>query len=100
MLSRPACSIAAENSFGPQVVGCLGGFDFTLFFEETILSILPMSLVLLFLPLRIAHLFKSEHKVYGGLLHNLKLVSRFVNITKISVARRLTNANRTTKVKS
>lgn len=86
MPSSPVCSIAAENSFGPQVVGCLGGFDFTLLFEETIMSILPMSLVLLFLPVRIAHLFKSERKVNEGLLHNLKLVRNFVNLTKISVA--------------
>lgn len=86
MLSGPVCSIAAENSFGPQVVGCLGGFDFTLLFEETILSILPMSVVLLFLPVRIVHLFKSEPKVYEGLLHNLKLVRELVNVTKVSVA--------------
>lgn len=86
MLSGPACSIAVEDSFGPQVVGCLGGFDFTLLFEESILSILPMSVVLLFLPARIAHLFKNERKVYEGLLHNLKLVRELVNKTKISVA--------------
>lgn len=86
MLSGPACSIAAEKLFGPQVVGCLGGFDFTLLFEETILSVLPMSVVLLFLPVRIVHLFKSERKVYEGLLHNLKLVRELVNVTKISVA--------------
>lgn len=86
MLSGPACSIAAEKLFGPQVVGCLGGFDFTLLFEETVLSILPMSVVLLFLPVRIVHLFKSERKVYEGLLHNLKLVRELVNVTKTSVA--------------
>lgn len=74
MNSSSACSITVENSFGPQVDGCLGGFDFTLLFEETILSILPTALVLLFLPVRIVHLFRSDRKVYEGLLHNLKLV--------------------------
>lgn len=83
-IAGPVCSIAAENTFGPAVLGCLGGFDFTLLFEETILSILPLSLVLLSLPLRIAHLFKSERKVYEGLLHNLKLVRNSVKITNIA----------------
>ena len=37
------CSIDAEKAFGPAVAAsCLGGFDFTLFFEETILTILPL----------------------------------------------------------
>ncbi|KFG82056.1 putative ABC multidrug transporter [Metarhizium anisopliae] len=30
-----------DNSIGPAVVGCRGDFDFTITFEETILSILP-----------------------------------------------------------
>ena len=37
------CSIDAEKAFGPAVApSCLGGFEFTLFFEETILTILPL----------------------------------------------------------
>jgi hypothetical protein len=41
--SRTPCSIAVEDTFGPIVDGsCLGGFDFTLLFEEAILTILPL----------------------------------------------------------
>lgn len=82
MNSSSACSITVENSFGPQVAGCLGGFDFTLLFEETILSILPTALVLLFLPVRIVHLFRSDRKVYEGLLHNLKLVRKLAMLPR------------------
>ena len=39
------CSIDLENEFGPIVdKSCLDGFDFTLFFEETILTMLPLGL--------------------------------------------------------
>lgn len=71
-----ACSVDTEDSFGPQVKSCLGGFDFTLLFEESILSIGPMALVLLLVPVRIVYLFRSKRKVYGGPLHIFKLVRK------------------------
>lgn len=43
--SRTPCSIAIEDTFGPIVArSCLGGFDFTLLFEEAILTILPLGI--------------------------------------------------------
>jgi hypothetical protein len=37
------CSIAVEDVFGPVVASsCLGGFDFTLLFEESILTLVPL----------------------------------------------------------
>lgn len=37
------CSIVVENVFGPIVTrSCLDGFDFTLLFEESILTIAPL----------------------------------------------------------
>jgi hypothetical protein len=45
MHSNNSCTIDVERVFGPSVSSaCLGGFDFTLVFEETILTILPLSL--------------------------------------------------------
>ncbi|OAA72237.1 ABC transporter, transmembrane region, type 1 [Cordyceps fumosorosea ARSEF 2679] len=45
MQSNNSCTIDVERAFGPSVSSaCLGGFDFTLLFEETILTILPLSL--------------------------------------------------------
>ena len=71
-----ACSVDTEDLFGPQVKSCLGGFDFTLLFEESILSIGPMALVLLLVPVRIVYLFRSNRKVHGGPLHIFKLVRK------------------------
>lgn len=36
-----SCALNADLSFGPIVKGCRGGFDFTLLFEEAILTLLP-----------------------------------------------------------
>jgi ATP-binding cassette subfamily C (CFTR/MRP) protein 1 len=39
------CSIEVEDVFGPVVASsCAQGFDFTLYFEEGILTILPLSI--------------------------------------------------------
>ncbi|KAM3447999.1 hypothetical protein MY3296_008205 [Beauveria thailandica] len=44
MQSNNSCTIHVERVFGPFVSStCLGGFDFTLVCEETILTILPFS---------------------------------------------------------
>ena len=71
----PQCAIATQDHFGPANNNCYGGFDFTLLFEETILCIAPLSLVLLGLPFRIYRLSRAEPKVGLGWLHRLKLVS-------------------------
>lgn len=40
-----ACSTAAEDAFGPAVdSSCRDGFDFTLLFEESILTVLPLGI--------------------------------------------------------
>ncbi|KAL9085185.1 MAG: hypothetical protein Q9165_007716 [Trypethelium subeluteriae] len=64
-----------DNSFGPVVGNCRGGFDFTLLFEEAILFILPLGLLLLIAPFRLAYLARKQVKVLPGPLLYLKLVS-------------------------
>lgn len=55
---------AADNSFGPAVPSeCRGGFDFTLLFEQTILSILPCALFLLFSWFQLARTWKAASVV-------------------------------------
>lgn len=76
----PQCSISTQNHFGPANNDCHGGFDFTLLFEETILAIGPLSLVLLALPFRLYALSRTNPKVRLGWLHSLKLVSVFLSI--------------------
>jgi ATP-binding cassette subfamily C (CFTR/MRP) protein 1 len=59
--SGPACLIQADNVFGPVVEApCRHGFDFTLLFEQSILSIGPSSIFLLLLPLRLFWLYRSK----------------------------------------
>jgi len=67
------CSIEAEQQFGPSA-DCYGGFDFTLFFEETILTITPTAIVLLLLPFFIYGLWKHKAKVSQTWHHGAKLV--------------------------
>ena len=65
-----------DNSFGPFLD--LPGretFDFTLLFEETILSIAPSALLLLLIPPRILRLWKTPRKVTGSYLQTTKIVS-------------------------
>ncbi|PQE04085.1 ABC multidrug transporter protein [Rutstroemia sp. NJR-2017a BVV2] len=56
-----------DDSFGPKVnswdAECRGGFDFTLLFEETILSIGPSSLFILLVPWRVAQLYGKRTKI-------------------------------------
>ena len=51
-----------------------GGFDFVLLFEETILSILPLILILSIAPFRIIYLWRKQTKVRISKLLYIKLV--------------------------
>ncbi|OHE99829.1 hypothetical protein CORC01_04965 [Colletotrichum orchidophilum] len=59
-----------DDYFGPQVRGY---FDFTVLFEQSILSILPSALFILLAPIRITSLLRSETRVRSGKLLWLKL---------------------------
>jgi ATP-binding cassette subfamily C (CFTR/MRP) protein 1 len=63
-----------DGTFGPHAGQCRGGFDFTLFFEETILSILPIALMMVVAPFRLYYLFKKDNKVVRSILLPSKLV--------------------------
>lgn len=41
------CTSDADDKFGPHVVGCRDDFDFTLLFEQSILSLAPTALLML-----------------------------------------------------
>lgn len=69
------CSIASQNKFGPVNPTCNGGFDFTLLFEETILTIGPLSLMLLIVLYRIPSLLGSKRKVSWGVSFFIKQVN-------------------------
>ncbi|KAL5119057.1 hypothetical protein ACEQ8H_002981 [Pleosporales sp. CAS-2024a] len=66
------CTIGTETKFGPTNEYCYGGFDFTLLFEETFLSIVPFFLVLPFLIVRLYRSNKASIVVGGGRWHFAK----------------------------
>ncbi|KAK1493023.1 hypothetical protein CTAM01_09650 [Colletotrichum tamarilloi] len=59
-----------DDYFGPQVRGY---FDFTVLFEQSILSILPSALFILLVPVRISSLLRNGIRVRSGKLLWLKL---------------------------
>jgi ATP-binding cassette subfamily C (CFTR/MRP) protein 1 len=78
MASNPAMSCTlVDNTFGPWAgEHCRGGFDFTLLFEEAILSVTPLVLILCVAPFRIFYLWRKQTKVSKSLLLPAKLVSQ------------------------
>jgi len=74
--SNVLCSFDDDEIFGPAVRAvCRGGFDFTLLFEESILSIGVSVLFLVFVLHRINALRHAVTKVEKSNLQNIKLVS-------------------------
>ncbi|KXH32504.1 hypothetical protein CSIM01_13585 [Colletotrichum simmondsii] len=61
-----------DDYFGPQVRGY---FDFTVLFEQSILSILPSALFILLVPIRISSLLRNGIRVHSGKLLWLKLLA-------------------------
>lgn len=68
------CRAAAYASFGPQVDPSVTPFDFTLFFQESILTIGPAALLLLIVPWRIRYLRKCPRRVVAVHFRNIKVV--------------------------
>ncbi|KHO01327.1 ABC transporter [Metarhizium album ARSEF 1941] len=76
-----SCSIHVHDVFGPTVASsCLNGFDFTLLFEESILTLLPLLLADLVLVPRAALLWKTAPKVNRSWLFALKFLTFSVYI--------------------
>jgi ATP-binding cassette, subfamily C (CFTR/MRP), member 1 len=74
MANYTDCAVI-DRSFGPYAQSCRGGFDFTVLFEESILTLAPIGFVILISPFRIVHLLQREKKVVPNALGILKLVS-------------------------
>ncbi|KAK4208910.1 hypothetical protein QBC37DRAFT_60766 [Rhypophila decipiens] len=90
-MAQPSPSVAEcsrlDNLFGPHAGPCRGGFDFTLLFEETILTILPLGLMLVILPPRIWYLLGRTRKVTGkGNTLALVKMSCWITLAALQVA--------------
>ncbi|CEI66013.1 unnamed protein product [Fusarium venenatum] len=78
----------SDSKFGPHRVGV---FDFTILFEQSILSLLPTAVFLLVVPLRLFVLRNNERAVVLGTLLWIKLVTLIVlwsreSSTEIAIA--------------
>ena len=76
-----ACDPQADNVFGPRVsVSCRGGLDFTLLFEQAILSIVPSGIAIVASVAYLYHLWWQSVKTIpdaGWWLRIGKQVSHF-----------------------
>lgn len=72
MNETASCNDAALR---PAVQGCRQDFDFTLGFEQYILTLVPAVIFILVAPFRIASLRKTPPRVRGQTLHLAKLVN-------------------------
>lgn len=75
-VNTTSTSYENDDRFGPFLQGTGRSlFDFTMLFEETILSILPSALLLLLIPLRLLRLRKAPRKVMSSNFRAIKSVS-------------------------
>ncbi|KAK1675557.1 P-loop containing nucleoside triphosphate hydrolase protein [Colletotrichum godetiae] len=74
-----------DSAFGPVMDSCVRKFDFTLLFEDTILSILPSSIFIILAALRMFSRRSVQHKVANNTFRQVKLASILV-FTAISIA--------------
>lgn len=70
------CAPDADRLFGPVVAQCRREFDFTLFFEQAVLSVLPCAALILLATVRVAVLVRRGPSVLSprGWLGLAKLV--------------------------
>ena len=74
-MNVPMACEEIDNTFGPYAGSCRGGFDFTLLFQEAILSILPLGIFVIVAALRIHYLWGKSNKVGASVVVYLKTVS-------------------------
>ncbi|KJZ74702.1 hypothetical protein HIM_05819 [Hirsutella minnesotensis 3608] len=80
-MATSPCSIDAQDVWGPVVADtCVGGFDFTLLFEESILTILPLGVAFGWALLRLWYLRNEVAKVRASWLLAAKLATYAIYI--------------------
>jgi hypothetical protein len=74
VLGAKNCPVGADQAFGPSISQRCRGFDFTMMFEQTILSILPSSIFLILVVCRSYYLHGSTVKIGPNYLGAFKAV--------------------------
>ncbi|KAI6361085.1 hypothetical protein MCOR25_006549 [Pyricularia grisea] len=80
-----ACSTEADRVFGPAVQGCRSDFDFTLLFQDTVLGILPSSLLIILAAARLVVLARRPAIARLNWLYHSK-----IGVNLVSFALQLT----------
>ncbi|KAF4430087.1 ABC transporter ecdL [Colletotrichum fructicola] len=76
------CSVDADRAFGPAIQGCRSDFDFTLLFQDSVLSIVPSSVLIVLASVRLTVLFHRPVIARLGWLYRSKLgVNLFLFLT-------------------
>jgi ATP-binding cassette subfamily C (CFTR/MRP) protein 1 len=71
------CSLLGpDDVFGPVVLGCRGDFDFTLLFEQSMLTTVPSTMLLIAVPIKILQLYGASVKIQSTPLSQIKLVNK------------------------
>lgn len=74
----------ADDSFRSSIIPqCRGGFDFTLLFEQSVLSLAPLIMLLFAVPVRLIELVGTDVKTIPSRLHLVKVVSHDLKIGEI-----------------
>ncbi|EDN98225.1 hypothetical protein SS1G_13082 [Sclerotinia sclerotiorum 1980 UF-70] len=87
------CGIDQDDSFGPVLKGCRENFDFTLVFEESILSLAPSAFLLLLVPARLVQLWGSRKKVRRGFWQLSRSIAFCILLSQIIASGRYTYEN-------
>lgn len=79
MVSNSTCPRNADAAFGPAIDSeCRGGFDFTLLFEQSILTLAPAVVCSLAFSYRIFHLYKKKTLTISSFVRHAKLVRQSI----------------------
>ncbi|KAI8623501.1 ABC transporter [Xylariaceae sp. FL1651] len=65
----------SDSTFGPAVSNCRGGFDFTIEFEDIVLSLVPSSLFLVLAIVRLRYFYLKKPIFTGSIFGNVKLIT-------------------------
>ncbi|GKZ96685.1 hypothetical protein AnigIFM59636_011200 [Aspergillus niger] len=85
---QQGCSMAVEDVFGIVNSSCLNGFDFTLLFEEAILTILPLGISIGWALLRLSNLRNEAPKISRSwpLAVKMSLFAAFIILQAVLLA--------------
>lgn len=90
-MNHSSCSLAVDDTFGPQVASCRSSLDFTELFEDAILCIGPSVIFVILGLIRLSQLKPEKRRIWDNSLQWKKWVSaRDVHIGMISSNQRPT----------